>query len=58
MNQILKTLKGFIDTMHDKFKNEKKFKVIAELLPNNSRVLDVGCGDGSLMENFLKNEKI
>ena len=35
--------------MHDKFKNEKEFKVIAELLPNNSRVLDVGCGDGSLM---------
>jgi len=35
---------------------KKEFKVIADLLPNNSRVLDVGCGDGSLM-NFLVNEK-
>ena len=35
---------------------KKEFKVIANLLPNNSRVLDVGCGDGSLM-NFLIKEK-
>ena len=35
---------------------KKEFKVIADLLPNNTRVLDVGCGDGSLM-NFLVNEK-
>ena len=35
---------------------KKEFKVIADLLPNNTRVLDVGCGDGSLM-NFLVKEK-
>mgnify|MGYP001297855376 CR=1 FL=1 len=35
---------------------KKEFKVIAELLPNNIRVLDVGCGDGSLM-NLLEKEK-
>ncbi len=35
---------------------KKEFKVIADLLPNNSRVLDVGCGDGALM-NFLLKEK-
>jgi methionine biosynthesis protein MetW len=35
---------------------KKEFKVIAELLSNNTRVLDVGCGDGSLM-NLLKKEK-
>ena len=35
---------------------KKEFKVIAELLPKNIRVLDVGCGDGSLM-NLLKKEK-
>ena len=35
---------------------KKEFKVIADLLPNNSRVLDIGCGDGSLM-NFLEKEK-
>ena len=35
---------------------KKEFKVIADLLPKNSRVLDIGCGDGSLM-NFLVKEK-
>ena len=35
---------------------KKEFKVIADLLPVNIRVLDVGCGDGSLM-NFLKEQK-
>ena len=35
---------------------KKEFRVIAELLPQNTRVLDVGCGDGSLM-NFLEKEK-
>ena len=35
---------------------KKEFKVIADLLSNNTRVLDVGCGDGSLM-NLLKKEK-
>jgi|TARA_B110000438_G_C15749160_1_gene622122 methionine biosynthesis protein MetW len=33
-----------------------EFKIIADLLPDNSRVLDVGCGDGTLMK-FLHNEK-
>jgi methionine biosynthesis protein MetW len=37
-------------------KMKKEFRVIADLLPNNTRVLDVGCGDGSLM-NFLVKEK-
>ena len=37
-------------------KMKKEFKVIADLLPNNTRVLDVGCGDGALM-NFLVKEK-
>jgi methionine biosynthesis protein MetW len=35
---------------------KKEFKVIADLLSNNTRVLDVGCGDGSLM-NLLAKEK-
>ncbi len=35
---------------------KREFKIIADLLPNNSRVLDVGCGDGTLME-YLTNEK-
>ena len=27
-------------------------------LPNNSRVLDVGCGDGSLMDFLVKEKNI
>ena len=33
-----------------------EFKIIANLIEANMRVLDVGCGDGTLME-FLKNNK-
>ena len=35
---------------------KREFEIIADLLPNNSRVLDVGCGDGTLMK-FLAKEK-
>ena len=33
-----------------------EFKLIADLIEANTRVLDVGCGDGTLMR-FLKNNK-
>ena len=37
---------------------KKEFKVIADLLPKNVRVLDVGCGDGSLMSLLIKEKNI
>ena len=37
---------------------KSEFKVIADLLPNNSKVLDVGCGDGSLMDFLAKDKNI
>ena len=37
-------------------KNE--FKIIANLLPEQSRVLDVGCGDGTLIEALIKQKNI
>ena len=37
---------------------KKEFIVIANLLPNNTRVLDVGCGDGSLMNLLVKEKNI
>jgi len=39
-----------------KMKNE--FKIITNLLPIQSRVLDVGCGDGTLIEALIKNKDI
>ena len=35
---------------------KKEFEIISELIENNTRVLDVGCGDGTLMK-LLKDEK-
>ena len=35
---------------------KKEFNIIANLLKKNSKVLDVGCGDGELMKYI--NEKI
>ena len=37
---------------------KKEFRVIADLLPRNIRVLDVGCGDGSLMTHLIKEKNI
>ena len=36
-------------------KMKKEFKVIANVLPINTRVLDVGCGDGELMKYITEN---
>jgi len=35
---------------------KQEFKIIANLIEKNTRILDVGCGDGTLME-FLKSDK-
>ena len=35
---------------------KEEFKVISELIDKKSRVLDVGCGDGTLMEYLLKDK--
>ncbi len=34
---------------------KKEFKIISDLIIKNSRVLDVGCGDGELMSFIYKN---
>ena len=35
---------------------KQEFQIIANLIEKNTRILDVGCGDGTLME-LLKNNK-
>ena len=35
---------------------KQEFKIVADLIEKNTRVLDVGCGDGTLI-NFLKKNK-
>ena len=35
-----------------------EFKIISDLIDENSHVLDVGCGDGILMEFLVKEKKV
>ena len=35
-----------------------EFKIISDLIDKNSHVLDVGCGDGILMEFLIKDKKV
>ncbi len=35
---------------------KKEFKVISDLIEERSRALDIGCGDGNLMEYLLQNK--
>ena len=35
-----------------------EFKIISQLIDENSQVLDVGCGDGILMDFLIKEKKV
>tara|TARA_Y100000590_G_scaffold82884_1_gene92382 strand:- start:5574 stop:6170 length:597 start_codon:yes stop_codon:yes gene_type:complete len=37
---------------------KKEFRIISELIEKNKRVLDVGCGDGTLMKHLKDNKNI
>ena len=37
---------------------KKEFRIIADLVEKNSRVLDVGCDDATLMEFLKKNKNV
>ena len=37
---------------------KQEFKIISDLIYENSHVLDVGCGDGILMEYLIKEKKV
>ena len=37
---------------------KKEFQIISELIESNKRVLDVGCGDGTLMKYLFENKNI
>jgi len=36
---------------------KKEFKVISQIINDNKKVLDVGCGDGTLMQYLKFNQK-
>ena len=36
---------------------KKEFEVISKIIQNNKRVLDIGCGDGTLMEYLKINQQ-
>ena len=35
-----------------------EFKIISNLIPNQARILDVGCGDGSLIQSLIQEKDI
>ena len=37
---------------------KQEYKIIADIINEDSRVLDVGCNDGTLMEFLKKNKKV
>ncbi len=37
---------------------KKEFQIISELIEQNKRVLDVGCGDGILMKHLKDNKRV
>ena len=37
---------------------KSEYKIIKDLIENNSRVLDVGCDDGTLVDFLKKNKKV
>ena len=37
---------------------KQEFKIISDFIEKNTRVLDVGCGDGTLMEYLKSNKEI
>ena len=37
---------------------KQEFKIISDFIEKNARVLDVGCGDGTLMQFLQSNKEI
>ena len=37
---------------------KSEYKIISDIILENTRVLDVGCNDGSLMEFLKKNKNV
>ena len=36
---------------------KKEFNIISQIIQNNKRVLDIGCGDGTLMQYLKSNQQ-
>ena len=41
-----------------KFNLRKDLEIIVELIKPNEKILDVGCGEGTLLEYLLKNKSV
>lgn len=44
------------DYNSDYTENRNEYKIIVNLIPENSKIIDLGCGDGSLL-SLIKNNK-
>lgn len=45
---------GLLDPAHQLFRSDEDRRVIAGMVAPGSKVLDVGCGDGSLLEHLVR----
>ena len=40
------------------FNTDKDFNVISNMIPSGANIIDVGCGDGSLLDYLAKKKNI
>ena len=40
------------------FNTDRDFSIIAKMIPSRSKIIDVGCGDGSLLDYLIKKKNV
>ena len=40
------------------FNTDRDFSIISKMIPSTSKIIDVGCGDGSLLDYLIKKKNI
>ena len=40
------------------FNTDRDFSIISKMIPSRSKIIDVGCGDGSLLDYLIKKKNV